>query len=270
MASAALKRVLVLHGYSQNAYILSKRLSALRKQCKGIVEFVFIDAPLVLEPQDLFENEPTELPEVSSDPLRDPSAVLRGWWKFADKQKQVSVGMEDSLVFLRDVLKDEVENGRRFDGLFGFSQGAAMAAVLGALLEEPSKFQDFLINGKPPHPPVSFCICAAGFLPTVPLATTILSPQSRMKTQTLHIYGMADPIIPYARAKLLTETTPNRRIETHDGGHFVPSKGPWRKFIAAWLKDPVDDKIPSPEETYTESTPLASHTASPAPEIQPS
>ncbi|KIK60430.1 hypothetical protein GYMLUDRAFT_607618 [Collybiopsis luxurians FD-317 M1] len=268
MASATLKRVLVLHGYAQNGYIFSKRLSALRKQCKSTVEFVFVDAPHVLQPEDLFDNEPTE-PEANSDPLKDSNAVLRGWWKFVDKEKKVSTGMEESLIFLRDLLKEAIDEGKRFDGVFGFSQGAAMAAILAALLEDPSKFSDFQIQGQPPHPPVSFCVCAAGFLPTFPLATAILSPNLGFKTQTLHIYGMADPIIPFARAKLLTELTPNRRIEPHDGGHFVPSKNTWRKFIAAWLKDPMDNEIPSPEAVSTESnssTPVASHSASPAPE----
>lgn len=32
------------------------------------------------------------------------------------------------------------------------SQGAAMGAVLTALLEDPSKFSEFLVDGKAPHP----------------------------------------------------------------------------------------------------------------------
>ncbi|KIK58669.1 hypothetical protein GYMLUDRAFT_86262 [Collybiopsis luxurians FD-317 M1] len=270
MASTTVKRVLVLHGYGSNGYIFSKRLSTLRKQCKSTVEFVFIDAPHVLQAKDLFDDEPTE-PEANSNP-EDPNAVLRGWWKFADKEKNVPIGMEDSLIFLRGVLKEASEEGKQFDGFFGFSQGAVMAAVLAALLEDSSKYSDFLIDGQPPHPPASFCVCAAGFLPTFLPASAILSPTSELKTRTLHICGLNDPIVPLAIAKRLTEITPNRRIETHDGGHFVPSKTPWRKFIAAWLKDPMDNEISSPEVSSTdsnsnssESTPAASHSASPAP-----
>ncbi|KAJ3851111.1 FSH1-domain-containing protein [Lentinula lateritia] len=255
MSSTALKRILVLHGYAQNGYIFSKRLSALRKQCKSTVEFVFVDAPHVLQPEDLFDNEPTE-PEANADPLKDANAVLRGWWKFADKEKTISTGMETSLVFLRDFLKENVDDGKVFDGVFGFSQGAAMGAVLTALLEDPSKFSEFLIDGKAPHPQLSLCICAAGFLPTFPFSTSILSPTSSLSTPTLHICGLTDPIIPFARAKLLTEVTTNGRIEKHDGGHFVPSKNPWRKFIAAWLKDPLNNEIPSPEAPSNADTAL--------------
>ncbi|KAJ3711052.1 serine hydrolase FSH [Lentinula raphanica] len=272
MSSTTLKRILVLHGYAQNGYIFSKRLSALRKQCKSTVEFVFVDAPHVLQPEDLFDNEPTE-PEANADPLKDPNAELRGWWKFADKEKTVSTGMETSLVFLRDLLKGAVNDGKAFHGVFGFSQGAAMGAVLTALLENPSKFSQFLVDGQAPHPPLSLCVCAAGFLPTFPLSLTILSPNTRFTTPTLHICGLADPIIPFARARLLTELTPNGRIETHDGGHFVPSKNPWRKFIAAWLNDPTNAEIPSPEDTTSTpngSTPVVSNAASPVPVIDSS
>ncbi|KAJ3798357.1 FSH1-domain-containing protein [Lentinula aff. detonsa] len=268
MSTTTLKRILVLHGYAQNGYIFSKRLSALRKQCKSTVEFVFVDAPHVLQPEDLFDNEPTESEE-NADPLKDPNAVLRGWWKFADKEKTISTGMETSLVFLRDLLKGAVDDGKVFNGVFGFSQGAAMGAVLTALLENPHKYPEFLINGKGPHPPLSLCVCAAGFLPTFPFSTTILTPNSSFTTPTLHICGLTDPIIPFARAKLLTELTPNGRIETHDGGHFVPSKNSWRKFIAAWLKNPLDAEIPSPEDSSTldanRPIPNISNTVSPSP-----
>lgn len=80
---------------------------------------MFVDAPHVLQPEDLFDNEPSE-PEANADPLKDPNAVLRGWWKFADKDKTISTGMETSLVFLRDLLKENVDDGKVFDGVFGF------------------------------------------------------------------------------------------------------------------------------------------------------
>lgn len=80
---------------------------------------VFADAPHILQPEDLFGNEPTE-PEATSDPLKDPSAVVRGWWKSADKTKTASAGLEDSLAVLRDLLKGAAEEGKEFDGVFGF------------------------------------------------------------------------------------------------------------------------------------------------------
>ena len=30
----------------------------------------------------------------------------------------------------------------------------------------------------------------------------------------------------------------SRSLTTSIAGHFVPSKGPWRKFLVSWMKDP--------------------------------
>ncbi|KAJ2985043.1 hypothetical protein NUW54_g10286 [Trametes sanguinea] len=74
----AAKKVLMLHGYAQNATIFSKRLGALRKTCGKDIDFgsavacllsvhttltpdcltVFVDAPHVLTPADLAPASP--------------------------------------------------------------------------------------------------------------------------------------------------------------------------------------------------------------------
>jgi hypothetical protein len=50
-------------------------------------------------------------------------------------------------------------------------------------------------------------------------------------------------------------------------GHFVPSKGNWRKFLTAYIQDPTDN-VPSPSESSLSSagnsgtaTPIESDTA---------
>ncbi|KAG7442009.1 uncharacterized protein BT62DRAFT_1041928 [Guyanagaster necrorhizus] len=42
-------------------------------------------------------------------------------------------------------------------------QGAAMAAFLSALLENPQSYPLILVDGKPPHPPFQFSVCIAGY-----------------------------------------------------------------------------------------------------------
>jgi len=43
-----------------------------------------------------------------------------------------------------------------WDGIshIALSQGAAFAAIVTALLEKPETYPPFLIDGKPPHPPM--------------------------------------------------------------------------------------------------------------------
>ncbi|KAJ3746397.1 serine hydrolase FSH [Lentinula detonsa] len=234
--SSPQKRVLCLHGYSQNANMFSKKLAALRQQLPE-VELVFIDAPHVLQPVDLpapsqmgyfsgFDSEP---------PPKDPQ---RGWWKTQNVQN-IAAGLEVTLTLLRDVLKEQGV----FNGVLGFSQGAVLAALLSGLLEKPAMYPSFLEDGKAVHPPFEFCISFAGYKPLDPLGAKLLTPN--FKTPTLHVIGLNDIIVTPERAQSLIDASLNGRVELHDGGHFVPSKTAWRKFLAEYIRNPSDD-VPGP------------------------
>ncbi|KAK7033988.1 Family of serine hydrolases 3 [Paramarasmius palmivorus] len=233
MSTATTKKVLVLHGYAQNANIFSKRLAALRKQCKG-VELFFLDAPHILQPVDLFGDTPESL-----DSASDPALTPRGWWKFSDSAKTQYVGIETTLDLIRDTLKST-----RYDGVLGFSQGAALATLITALLERPHLYPPFLIDGQSPHPPFQYCVSVAGFKARDPIGDTILSPG--FSTPTLHILGKTDVIVTEERAKTILDVTINKRVEEHEGGHFVPSKANWRKFLSEYLREGPAVDIPSP------------------------
>jgi predicted esterase len=203
------KRILVLHGYTQSAHTFSKRLGALRKQSSDL-EFVFVDGPTVLVPADLnrFGVVPDAEPDINN------AVEYRAWWKW-NEERVKAVGIEETLQMLRDVLHQ-----RKFDGVLGFSQGAALAGILTALLERPHLYPPFLVDGKPPHPPFEFCIAVAGFRLADPLADTIFSEP--FNTKTLHVLGRNDIMVPMERAKHLLEISANKRLEEHDGGKFKP------------------------------------------------
>ncbi|KAF7329945.1 FSH1 domain-containing protein [Mycena kentingensis (nom. inval.)] len=229
--------VLALHGFSQNAAVFSKRLGALRKQCGKTVEFVFLDAPMVLQPVDLVGSASASLD--AGDAVES-----RAWFRW-NEDKSEAVGLPQSIRVLRDVLKE-----RRFDGVLGFSQGAGMAAFLSALLERPNAYPDFLIDGQPPHPPFKFCVAVSGFRLRGSIGESIFSENYR--TPTLHVIGKTDIIVVEERSRALVAVSDNARVEEHDGGHFVPSKGNWRKFLAAYLADPAGD-VPSPSASAESS-----------------
>ncbi|KAL0955691.1 hypothetical protein HGRIS_001915 [Hohenbuehelia grisea] len=242
-------RVLVLHGYSQNASVFSKRLGALRKQCGKGVEFYFLDAPIVLQPEDLegFSSNPQGTLEALGSST-DPSVIPRGWFR-VNKERTQAFGLEDTLLHIRDLLVKE-----KFDGIFGFSQGACIAALLAALLERPDVYPPFLVDGQAPHPPFEFCIAAAGFKLTFPLGEQIFGDS--YATPTLHIIGLADTIVSPERSRTLVEISQKKRVEEHDGGHFVPSKANWRRFLKEYLTNPTGD-VASPG-THLLDTPMAS------------
>ncbi|VDC05098.1 unnamed protein product [Peniophora sp. CBMAI 1063] len=254
-------RVLVLHGYTQNASIFGKRIGALRKTFGKDIELVIVDAPIVLYPADLVETfgPSADLSSLgageASAAAEDPKLTPRGWWK-TNQDRTSADGLEDSVAFLRDVLKE-----KHFDGIFGFSQGAAMAAMLTALLEKPEVHPDFLVGGKPPHPPVDFCIAAAGFKPVGAFAEKVF--EGGYSTPTLHIIGRTDIIITAERAQSLIDVSKSARVEEHEGGHFLPSKANWRNFLKAYLLDPLGN-IPSPSAAPSGTATPASGTATPA------
>ncbi|KAG2153248.1 serine hydrolase FSH [Suillus clintonianus] len=244
---AAPKKVLMLHGHSQNASIFSKRLGALRKSMGKGIEMVFVDGPIVLLPVDLDGTSSTaslaalgasEADVKSSDPLTAP----RAWWK-SNPEKTVAHGLEESLLILRDILQRD-----RYDGVFGFSQGAAMAALLAALLERPHLYPPFLIDGEAPHPPFKFCVAVSGFKAPGSLSADIFG--TSYSTPTLHILGRNDVIVIEERSKALLDLSQDKRLKEHDGGHFVPSKANWREFFRNYLADPLN-AAPSPEPRTT-------------------
>lgn len=240
---AAPKKVLMLHGYSQNASIFSKRLGALRKSMGKDIEMVFVDGPIILHSVDLDGASSTaSLAALGASEVNmtssDPSTTPRGWWK-SNPERTVAHRLEDSLLLLRDILQRD-----RYDGVFGFSQGAAMAALLSALLERPHSYPPFLIDGEAPHPPFKFCVAVSGFKAAGSLSAEIFG--ASYSTPTLHVLGRTDVIVIEERSKFLLDLSLNKRLEEHDGGHFVPSKANWRAFFRNYLGDPLG-VIPSPE-----------------------
>ncbi|KAH8115261.1 FSH1-domain-containing protein [Phellopilus nigrolimitatus] len=201
------KKVLMLHGYAQNAAIFSKRMGAIRKACAKDIDFVFVDAPHVLQPADLAGFSTSALGAGDAPSAPSPAETPRGWWRTNPERTRYD-GVAESLAALRDVLAQDT-----FEGVFGFSQGAAMAALLAAVLERPNLHPPFLIDGQAPHPPLKFCVSIAGFLPSSPLCSPFFSP--RYTTPTLHVHGLADVV------------------------------APWRNFFRDYLRDPLGD-VPAP------------------------
>ncbi|PAV24267.1 ovarian cancer-associated 2 [Pyrrhoderma noxium] len=241
------KKVLMLHGYSQNAIIFSKRMGALRKACKGI-ELVFVDAPNILQPADLvgFNLDSLGAGEANTENAEpDPSTIPRGWWRH-NPEKNTYVGVLESISLLRDILAKD-----KYEGVFGFSQGASMAALIAAILEKPELHPSFLVEGEAPHPPLSFCISASGFKPKDTLFSTFFEPS--FNTPTLHVIGLNDVIVPAERSQTLIDVSANRRVVAHDGGHFIPSKAPWRNFLRDFLRNPVPLDAVSPPPSSDEA-----------------
>ncbi|KIJ41081.1 hypothetical protein M422DRAFT_75668 [Sphaerobolus stellatus SS14] len=231
----ATRKILMLHGYSQNATIFYKRMSAIRKACEKNVEFVFLDAPTVLLVSDLpgHSLEWLQAAEANAAPSEPDDALTpRAWWR-ANEDKTTYYGLEQSIELVRETLKKT-----RFNGVLGFSQGASMAAIVAAILERPESYPGFVVNGQPIHPKLDFFIPVSGFLPLDTSMEHILSTTSpKLTTPSLHIIGDTDVIVVPERSQILLDACDQdtARVERHEGGHFVPSKTNWRNFFKEYI-----------------------------------
>jgi len=237
-------KVLVLHGFTQNKHLFQKNISAIQTACSSC-EFVFVDAPHRMPPNDFNElgvsTEALDSGAIVSS--QDPKLLPRAWWR-VNKALTKFVGWEESVLYLRDVLAKN-----HFDGIFGFSQGAAMAGLICALLERPHLYPQFLINGNSPHPPLKFGVFVAGFMPRPQPIQKIFSEPFR--TPTLHVIGSRDIVVIPKRSQVLYNAYINPRVEIHTGGHYVPSKPHWAEFFADFIGNfahPIGERVyvPSP------------------------
>jgi len=116
-------RFLVLHGYAQNAKRMSAAMLPLvQRMSKRGVEFEFMTAPFPAS-------------------ARPQLADLRCWWlwdKTVDGAFDVLntkryTTLLQSQAHVAHVWREASETGRPYQGLFGFSQGAALACTMGPL-----------------------------------------------------------------------------------------------------------------------------------------
>ncbi|KAG8048973.1 hypothetical protein GUJ93_ZPchr0009g2034 [Zizania palustris] len=134
-------KILCLHGFRQNASNFKGRTSALAKKLKHIAELVFIDAPhelsFVYQPNSDYCCGRSSLP--SGTPTRkfawlvapNSTCPTEQDWRIADapfdplQYQQQTDKLEESYAYIERAISQM----GHIDGILGFSQGAAMAAL---------------------------------------------------------------------------------------------------------------------------------------------
>ena len=204
-------RVLCLHGYRQNETVFRERSGALRKLIKKHIDFTFITAPHVIP-----EEANLARPEAEQE---------RGWW-FSKPSRSYNamdrtdtcIGFEESLKLVQDVF----ESQGPFDGILGFSQGAAFASLLCVLQNDPNNKIEF-----------KFAILIAGF-------QSLVSPHGHMYADPIdcpsfHTIGSTDGVIPTQSSEELLSKFVDGTAYRHGGGHYVPASPQLRTAISEFL-----------------------------------
>lgn len=212
-------RILCIHGYRQNSVSFRQKLGAFRKACGKRAEFVFIDAPHLVPTKDALTEEKTEMEEEKSEE--------RGWWFSAEEEILSFNALEESLICpgfeasLEAIRRAESALGS-FDGILGFSQGAAM---VGLYLADNPQFS------------FKFVIYVASFKSKSEAHRHLYDASRQISIPSLHVFGDTDLVIPKPLSLNFLDTCKDPQTLNHPGGHFVPAAGPQKKVFNAFLDE---------------------------------
>jgi len=209
-------KILCIHGYRQNGASFKQKLGAFRKAVGKRAEFVFIDAPHVV-PKKTTDSEESTNEE-------------RGWWFSANEDdfmsfnaletSEICPGFDDSVAAIHDALNTLGP----FDGILGFSQGAAMVGLYLATLEDvPSQFK--------------FAMFVASFKSKSSKHYQFYNESHKIPIPSLHVMGETDAVIPMTMSEEYLCTFVEPQTLVHGGGHFLPTAGPQKKIFNSFLDD---------------------------------
>lgn len=194
-ASPAKLRILALHGFRGSGAALRRHARAFSAGVAAEAELEFVDAP-----------------------ARRDGVV--GWWRALeetgpDGSKAVRY---DGWATSRDFLIEHCQKQGPFDGLLGFSQGAALLGLLAAL----------------GAPKVSFAILISGFRSADPEHARFYD--GGIQLPSAHIIGRADDIVLGPRSHALAASFQAPLIVEHEGGHVVPGSADVRDALLSFLR----------------------------------
>ncbi|KAH8588577.1 serine hydrolase-domain-containing protein [Bisporella sp. PMI_857] len=187
-------RFLCLHGKGTNCEIMKLQTRALREKLPPSFEYEFID------------GEEDSLPPKGMD-LIYPGPYLQ--------YASCAEAVERTLAYLEEVIQEDGP----YDGIIGFSQGAAVAArlILKHQEEDPFGVQPFKL---------AVFLCSAGLFYT----DSTKEYEEHMETAskigihmpTVHLIGDSDPHKPFGLGLIKLCSKGVSRIINYDMGHEIP------------------------------------------------
>ncbi|KAH7628876.1 serine hydrolase-domain-containing protein [Sordaria sp. MPI-SDFR-AT-0083] len=273
-------RILMLHGYTQSGPLFRAKTRALEKllikalsPLNLVPTLIYPTAPNRLSVSDIPGYEPS--PNSQSGPgeekeLSDSWAWFRreeatwnyrfigeGFERLAETMEKVNGGavVVDGLVTDQKVGEEGVEEPKELkgvvrseviDGVIGFSQGGAMAAMLTAAMEHlsPGHPRPVLtaehdawarqIRDANKGQPLKFCVSYSGFFALPPELGWLWEP--KVKTPTMHFLGSLDTVVEESRSRRLVEACEDAVVVVHPGGHYVPVSKEWVAPLVGFIR----------------------------------
>jgi hypothetical protein len=180
-------RMLCLHGYHGSAAILRQQMAPLAAAIGSHAELVYVDAPSLAQGDF-------------------------GWWH------EGFTGWEGT----RDWAVELLRSGPPVDGIFGFSQGAALTGLLAGLRDSQPSLVQF-----------EFAIMVGGFTSTMPKHSGLF--RRKLIIPSVHVTGRADTIVPMRDSLRLADRFADPLIIEHAGGHVIPGHSSVTEPITSFL-----------------------------------
>ncbi|CCC14380.1 unnamed protein product [Sordaria macrospora k-hell] len=183
--------------------------------------------------------------------------IGEGFERLAETMEKVNGGavVVDGLVTDQKVGEEGVEEPKELkgvvrseviDGVIGFSQGGAMAAMLTAAMEHlsPGHPRPVLtaeheawarqIRDANKGQPLKFCVSYSGFFALPPELGWLWEP--KVKTPTMHFLGSLDTVVEESRSRRLVEACEDAVVVVHPGGHYVPVSKEWVAPLVGFIR----------------------------------
>ncbi|OQE30935.1 hypothetical protein PENFLA_c002G01373 [Penicillium flavigenum] len=238
-------KILMIHGSRQSGALFRAKLQALEKLIHQAIGPLYPDGVELVYPTAPFKLEPSSY---SPSELRN----RHGAWNWFETESIDGLypGLEGGLESIASILKDSGP----FDGIVGFSQGAATAAMVASLLEENRKDAFCRLeeeDGTPypacfatlKHPPLKFVVSISGYVASHSAYRAFYDPAIR--TPVLHFLGSMDTIVDESASMGLVQCcqesgeVKEQMVIRHSGGHVVPSGKRELAAVALFVKSSV-------------------------------
>jgi predicted esterase len=212
-------RILCLHGYHGSARTLRAQMRPLTQGLESLAEFVCVDAPsLAIGSFGWWHAVPNDGSELKHAGVGQSTMRYEGW-----------LDTKNWLVSL-------FRQSARFDGVFGFSQGAALTSLLVGLRN--SREADAGIS-------FDFAMMVSGFASNDGSHADLYQRKAEYGLPSVHIIGNSDFVVPGSHSDHLASFFKDPMILRHSGGHVVPSDPHVWSGVAAFLRERARDADPT-------------------------
>lgn len=203
---------------------------------------IYPTGPHRLQPADIPGFQPREGAADSSE--ADPSDAY-GWFFHDEAPTGPLRGLEDGM----RAIADAIEDAGGVDGVLGFSQGGAVAALVSAALDgdrptplpEDGASRAWVARLREANggKPVRFCVVYSGFVAR-PGARLGWLYEGGIKTASCHFFGSMDNVVEEPRCRALADQFLGADVIVHPGGHHVPVRKEWVAPLLGFLKKVVE------------------------------